>query len=45
MSHKSKEKTVEGIIIPRKNYDLKQGVPYRVLFDGTILNEATGVEL
>jgi hypothetical protein len=40
-----KKNNVEGVLIPRKNYDLKQGVPYRVLFNGTILNEATGVEL
>jgi hypothetical protein len=33
----------EGIIYPRKNYSLKQGHFYRVLFDGTILTE-NGVE-
>jgi len=29
---------------PRKNYHLKQGKEYVVLFDGTILNKFTGIE-
>lgn len=37
------KESTEGIIIPRKNYSLKQGHFYRVLFDGTILKE-DGVE-
>jgi len=30
---------------PRKNYNLKQGKKYRILFDGTILNDYTGIEI
>jgi hypothetical protein len=37
------QESTEGVIIPRKNYSLKQGHFYRVLFDGTILCE-NGVE-
>jgi hypothetical protein len=33
----------EGIVIPRKNYHLKQGKFYRILYDGTILTE-DGIE-
>ena len=35
--------SVEGCLYPRKDYHLKQGKFYRILFDGTILCE-NGVE-